>query len=48
MVNKNMSMDEVVKDIRRSTAVFEKFGLGCVSCQAALLENIEQGAVVQV
>ena len=46
MINKNMSIDEVVKKYPETISIFEHHGLGCVGCQAALFENIEQGAEV--
>jgi len=41
-----MSIEEVVKKYPETISVFEEYGLGCVGCQAALFENIEQGAEV--
>jgi len=41
-----MSIDEVVRKHPETVPIFEKFGLGCVGCEAALFENIEQGAKV--
>jgi hybrid cluster-associated redox disulfide protein len=46
MINKNMSIEEVVRNHPELVATFELFGLGCVGCQAALFESIEQGAEV--
>jgi hybrid cluster-associated redox disulfide protein len=46
MINKNMSINEVVRKHPETITIFEKFGLGCVGCEAALFENIEQGAEV--
>ena len=46
MINKNMSIDEVVKKYPETITIFERHGLGCAGCQAALFENIEQGAGV--
>lgn len=44
MINKKMSIEKVVKKYPETVAVFEKFGFGCIGCQAALFEDIEQGA----
>jgi hybrid cluster-associated redox disulfide protein len=41
-----MSINEVVRKHPETIPIFEKFGLGCVGCEAALFENIEQGAEV--
>ncbi len=46
MINKNMSINEVVRKHPETIPIFEKLGLGCVGCEAALFENIEQGAEV--
>jgi hybrid cluster-associated redox disulfide protein len=46
MINKNMSIEEVVKRYPETIPIFERHGLGCVGCQAALFENIEQGAEI--
>jgi hybrid cluster-associated redox disulfide protein len=46
MINKKMSINEVVRKHPETIPIFEKFGLGCVGCEAALFENIEQGAEV--
>jgi hybrid cluster-associated redox disulfide protein len=46
MINKKMSIGEVVKKHPETVAIFEKHGLGCLGCQAALFESIEQGAEV--
>ena len=46
MINKKMSIEEVVRKHPESIVIFERHGLGCVGCQAALFESIEQGAEV--
>jgi hybrid cluster-associated redox disulfide protein len=46
MIDKKMSINEVLSKYPESMKVFEDFGLGCVGCEAALFENIEQGAQV--
>jgi hybrid cluster-associated redox disulfide protein len=46
MIDKNMSIDDVVKKYPETVLVFEQHGLGCIGCQAALFENIEQGAEI--
>jgi len=35
-----------VKKHPETVAIFERHGLGCLGCQAALFESIEQGAEV--
>jgi hybrid cluster-associated redox disulfide protein len=46
IIDKNTSIKEVVKKYPETIAVFERYGLGCVGCPAALFENIQQGADV--
>jgi hybrid cluster-associated redox disulfide protein len=46
MITKNMSIHEVVRKHPETIHVFEKFGLGCLGCEAALFENIKQGAEI--
>ena len=46
MISKQMTIEEVVQKYPETCATFERYGLGCVGCQAALFENIEQGAKV--
>jgi hybrid cluster-associated redox disulfide protein len=46
MIDKKMSIEEIVKRYPETIAVFEKYGLGCAGCQAALFEDIQQGAEV--
>jgi hybrid cluster-associated redox disulfide protein len=46
MILKDMAINEVVRKYPETIPVFEKFGLSCAGCEAALLENIEQGADV--
>jgi hybrid cluster-associated redox disulfide protein len=46
MINRKMSIEEIVRKYPETVATFERFGLGCLGCQAALFENIEQGAEV--
>jgi hybrid cluster-associated redox disulfide protein len=46
MIDRKMSIDDVVKKYPETIAVFEQYGLGCVGCQAALFENIQQGAEI--
>lgn len=46
MINKEMSIEEVVKKHPETRSTFERHGLACAGCQAALFESIEQGAEV--
>ncbi len=46
MINRKMSIEEVVRTHPETIVIFERHGLGCLGCQAALFESIEQGAEV--
>ena len=46
MIKKDTLITDLIKDHPETTDVFEKHGLGCMGCKAALFENIEQGAAV--
>lgn len=46
MIDRTMSIKEVLNKYPESIKVFEDLGLGCAGCEAALFENIEQGAQV--
>lgn len=44
IIDKSMSIVEVVQNHPETVAVFRNFGMGCLGCAAARFENIEQGA----
>lgn len=46
MVTKGMSIREIIQKYPETISVFNQYGFGCAGCQAALFENIEQGARV--
>ncbi len=46
MINRKMSIEHVVTKHPETRSIFERHGLGCVGCRAALFESIEQGAEV--
>lgn len=46
MIEKNMPINDILKRYPEALKVFEQYGLGCAGCQAALFENIEQGASI--
>ena len=46
MINGKMSISEILTRYPGAIKVFEDLGLGCAGCEAALFENIEQGAQV--
>ena len=46
MINKDMSIGEIVRRYPETLAVFEKFRLDCLECQIADYEALEHGADV--
>jgi len=47
MISKDTSVGDVIKRYPCTVPVFERYGLGCAGCRAALFENIGQGAEMQ-
>ena len=45
-VTKDMGIIDIVQQYPESLEVFAKYGLGCIGCAAARLENLEAGAKV--
>jgi hybrid cluster-associated redox disulfide protein len=46
MIDKEMSIKDIVEKYPQTVSLFQQYGLGCAGCQAALFENLEQGARV--
>lgn len=44
-VDKNMKIEEVLKNHPKTVTVFAKHGFQCIGCAAASFESIEQGAM---
>ena len=47
VIDKGTSVGDVIRRYPCTVPVFERHGLGCAGCAAALFENIEQGAEMQ-
>ena len=45
MITKDMSIEEIVTKYPQTIAVFMAYGLGCVGCQIASFETLEEGAM---
>lgn len=45
-ITKEMTIAEVVETYPETVEVFMRYGLGCLGCAIARMENIEQGATV--
>ena len=41
-----MCIEDIVKRYPKTILIFERYGLGCVGCEAALFENVAQGAEI--
>ena len=46
MITKGMNIEDIVKRYPDTIRVFERYGLGCAGCQAALFESIGHGAEI--
>jgi hybrid cluster-associated redox disulfide protein len=46
MINRKTSIEEIVRKYPETVSTFQRRGLGCLGCQAALFESIEEGAEV--
>ena len=48
VINKDMTIGEVVENYPASVEVFMQYGMGCLGCPATRFETIEQGAEAHV
>ena len=46
MINKEMTIEEIIRRYPQTIPVFARFGLECVGCQIASYEALEHGAGV--
>lgn len=46
MIDKDMSVEEIIKNYPETLSVFKNYGLECAGCRAALFKNIEDGALM--
>ena len=46
MIHRGMSIADTVRRYPQTLVTFERHGLGCAGCGAALFESIEEGAEV--
>ena len=44
MITKEMTIQDIVARFPESIPVFERYGLGCITCLGAEYENLEAGA----
>ncbi|MDO7787986.1 DUF1858 domain-containing protein [Desulforamulus aquiferis] len=45
-VTKDMTMGYIVKEFPETVEVFQRYGMGCLSCPTAQLESLEKGAML--
>lgn len=46
MIDRNMTIEEIMHRYPQTVAVFKRFGLDCSGCQIAAYEAVEHGAGV--
>ncbi|MCX7966428.1 MAG: DUF1858 domain-containing protein [Syntrophorhabdaceae bacterium] len=46
IIDKDMSIEELIKLYPEIVSVFKNYGLECAGCKAALFKNIEEGAYI--
>lgn len=46
MMHIDMSIDDIMEKYPEAFAVFEKYGLSCIGCRAALFETVGQAAKI--
>ena len=46
MITKDMHITDIVTKHPEVAPVFMEYGMGCIGCQAARFENLDQGATV--
>jgi len=46
MIDREMTIEEIMRRYPQTVAVFKKFGLDCNECQIAAYEAVEHGAGV--
>ena len=45
-ITSDMKMGYIVKEFPQTTEVFQRYGMGCLSCPTAQLESLEKGAML--
>lgn len=45
-ITKEMSIADIVETYPQTVEVFMRYGLGCLGCAVARMENLEQGATM--
>lgn len=46
MMHRDMSINDIIEKYPEVFAIFEKHGLSCIGCRAALFDTIEQAAKI--
>lgn len=45
-ITKDMTMGYIVKEYPKTVEVFQRYGMGCLSCPTSQLESLEKGAML--
>ncbi|ABO49234.1 conserved hypothetical protein [Desulforamulus reducens MI-1] len=45
-ITRDMTMGYIVKEFPQTVEVFQRYGMGCLSCPTAQLESLEKGAML--
>lgn len=46
MINKDMTIGEIIREKAEAAEVLMSFGMGCVGCPSAQAETLEEAAIV--
>lgn len=46
MINKDMTIGEIIREKAQAAEVLMSFGMGCVGCPSAQAETLEEAAIV--
>ena len=45
-ITRDMTMGYIVKEYPQAAEIFQRYGMGCLSCPTAQLESLEKGAML--
>lgn len=45
-ITRDMTMGYIVKEFPETVEVFQRYGMGCLTCPTAQLESLEKGAML--
>ena len=44
MIDKDMPLEDIIRDYPETLDILKKYKIGCIGCKAALFGNVQQGA----